>query len=182
MFETTQNLYWQFWYLLSMYRNSQVSIPPMVKIDPHHFVSPPTLLLSLLLSVLLPSLSLSYLPYLPVWFIYLSSIHIKTWRIWCMIIIDLIKLIEVTILFHLGIAYNNLIHNSGTSTPPTSLKRPNSPGLTLMVILPISYPTNLLNSLPLYGTIFNGWCREVLLKGRVSTVGLLLLTSLDKLL
>ncbi len=40
---------------------------------------------------------------------YLSSIRLNTQMIWCWVIIDRNKLIEVTTLFHLGIAYNIMI-------------------------------------------------------------------------
>jgi len=63
-------------------------------------------LLTLLLICSLCSLSLPLA--LPPDTFYLSPFRLNTWLIWCLIIFDCNKLIEVTTLFHLWIAYNKV--------------------------------------------------------------------------
>ncbi len=72
--------------LFNVSKNTQVLTLPTIWINPRHFPFSPTLLLSLLWSILLFSLSL-LLALFPDMF-YLSSFHIKTRQICCMFIID----------------------------------------------------------------------------------------------
>ncbi len=69
-----------------------------------HAVSSPANITSL--SHLICSLSLSPLLALLLAIFYLSSFHIYTRQMWCCVIIDCNKLIELTTLFSLGIAHN----------------------------------------------------------------------------
>ncbi len=102
------NLDWQFVCSIdSVSKNTWVLISLMAIFNPHHFHSQPTLLLSLIKFIALSlslSFSLQFVYFLGMF--YLSTFHINTRQIWCLIIIDPNKLIGQTTLFHLGIAYN----------------------------------------------------------------------------
>ncbi len=108
-FETTLNLDWQFSGDLLFYWLTSLKI---LRCWFHQRSKPTHTVFSLhrhcpSLSLIL-SLSVSLSPLLAVFpsMFYLSPLHLNTWLIWCLIMIDRNKLIWTTVLFHLWIAYN----------------------------------------------------------------------------